>query len=126
MKRLFLIGFFLVSISFFGQSVSKNKNLFSENDDLMAFSFLKGTPLTVQFQKYYNSSAPFSIYNPKPGFTPTKIEAGKYYSLVNTRLLLKKEMSNIKPEPIFPDEKDNKTFGEAVFYQVLDGIFSKK
>lgn len=126
MKKLFLIGCFLLSISFFGQTISKSKSLFSQSDNITAFSFVKETPLILQFQKYYNSSAPFSIYNPKPGFNTTKIESQKYYSFVNTKLLLKREMSNIKPEPIFPDQEEKKTFGEAVFYGVVDGIFNKK
>jgi len=125
MKKLFLIGFLLASVSFFAQTVSKNKNLFGESDALTSFSFMKETSLMLQFHKYYNSTAPFSIYNPKPGFSPTKINSPKYYSLANTTLLLKRELSNIKPEPIFP-EQNKKTFGEAVFEGVVDGIFSKK
>ncbi|MBZ4033200.1 hypothetical protein K6T82_00355 [Flavobacterium sp. 17A] len=126
MKKLFLIGFLLVSISSFAQSVSKNKNLFIENDTLSAFSFLKEKPLMNQFYKYYNSPAAFSIYNPKPGFNPISIKSQKYYSFANTSSLLRREMSNIKPEPIFPEPTDKKTFGEAVFEGVLDGIFKKK
>lgn len=100
--------------------------MFPESDNLKAFSFFKETPAIVQFQKYYNSPAPFSIYNPKPGFNPAKIESQKYYSFVNTRLLLKGEMSNIKPQPIFPDQEKKETFGEAVFYGIVDGVFNKK
>lgn len=125
MKKLFLIGFLLLSISFFGQTISKSKSLFSESDNLTSFSFSREIPFLFQFQKYYNSPS-FSIYNPKPGFNPTKIESQKYYSFVNTKLLLKREMSNIEPQPIFPDQEKKKTFGEAVFYGVVDGIFSKK
>ena len=126
MKKLFLIGSFLASISFFAQTISKSKNLFIEGESLTAFSFSNELPLTLQFQKYYNSPAPFSIYNPKPGFASTKIEARKYYSFVNTKLLLKREMSNKEPEPIFPDQNKNRTLGETIFHDVLDGIFSKK
>lgn len=115
-----------MSISFFGQTISKSKSLFSQSDNLTAFSFLKETPLRLNFQQYNNSAKPFSIYNPKPGFNPTKIESQKYYSFVNTKLLLKKEMSNIEPEPIFPDQEKKKTFGEAVFYGFMDGVFNKK
>ncbi len=124
MKKLFLIGFLLLSISFFGQTISKSKSLFPKSDNLNAFSFFKETPAMAQFQKYYYSAAPFSIYNPKPGFNPTKIESQKYYSFVNTKLLLKREMSNIEPQPIFPDQEKKKTFGEALFYGVVDGIFN--
>ena len=127
MKKLLLVGSLLASISFFAQTFSKNKNLFKEEDSSLAsFSFVKETALNVQFQKFYNSPVPFSIYNPKPGFTPTKIESQKYYSFVNTKLLLKREMSNIDPEPIFPDQSEKKTFGEAIFHDVLDGLFNKK
>lgn len=126
MKKLFLVGFLLMSISFFAQTVSKSENLFAKSDALTAFSFVKETPLMIQFQKYYNSPAPFSIYNPKPGFNPTKMESQKYYSFVNTKLLLKREMSNKEPEPIFPDQEKKETFGEAVFYGIVDGIFNKK
>jgi len=126
MKKLFLIGFLLISISFFAQTVSKSENLFAKSDALSTFSFAKETPLMSQFQKYYNSPAPFSIYNPKPGFNPTKMESQKYYSFVNTKLLLKREMSNKEPEPVFPDQEKKETFGEAVFYGIVDGIFNKK
>jgi len=127
MKKLLLVGSLLASISFFAQTFSKNKNLFKEEDSSLAsFSFVKETALNVQFQKFYNSPLAYSIYNPKPGFNPTKIESQKYYSFVNTKLLLKREMSNIDPEPIFPDQSDKKTFGEAIFHDVLDGLFNKK
>lgn len=126
MKKLFLIGFLLLSIFISAQTISKSENLFAQRDALSTFSFSREISFLSQFQKYYNSPAPFSIYNPKPGFNPTKIESQKYYSFVNTKLLLKREMSNIKPEPIFPDQEEKKTFGEAVFYGVVDGIFNKK
>lgn len=126
MKKLLFIVFLLTSFSFFGQTISKSKFLFSEKDNLNEFSFWKETSLMLQFQKYDKSPTPFSIYNPKPGFNPARIESQKYYSFVNTRLLLKKEMSNIEPEPIFLDQEKKKTFGEAVFYGVVDGIFNKK
>lgn len=126
MKKLFLIVSLLTTIPFIAQTISKSKDLFGKRDDLTSFSFMGETSLMLQFQKYYNSSAPFSIYNPKPGFNPTKINPQNYYSFVNTNSLLKREMSNIKPEPIFPDQNDKKTFGEAVFYGLVDGIFNKK
>lgn len=126
MRGQFLLLFFLANIPFFAQTVSKNKILFNENTSITSFSFLKENPLMIEYQKYCFSNESFSIYNPKPGFNPTIIETQKYYSFTNTRLLLKREMQNREPEPIFPDQNKKKTLGEAILYDVLDNIFSKK
>lgn len=88
--------------------------------------FFKSDNYTVDYHKYLNFPVEFSIYNPKPGFTPTKIEAQRYYSFTNTNRLLKRELSNIKPEPIYPEQEKNKTVRDAIFEGIIDGIFSKK
>ena len=90
------------------------------------FEFLKSDNYTVDYHKYLNFPVEFSIYNPKPGFTPTKIEEQRYYSFINTNRLLKRELSNIKPEPIYPEQEKNKTVRDAIFEGIIDGIFSKK
>jgi len=124
MKKPFVLLFLLVSTPFFAQSLSKNKNLFSTHTAVSSFS--KENQFVLEYQKYFNSPSEFSIYNPKPGFYPAKMEPQKYYSFTNTKLLLKREMSNIKPEPIYPDSDKKETFTETVFHEVLNGIFKKK
>lgn len=107
---------------------AKNDKLvsFSSKIDFVNFQFSKKDNYLVDYKKYLSFPIQFSIYNPKPGFNPTKMEYQKYYSFKNTNLLLKREMSNKEPEPIFPDQEKKKSLGESIFNDVLDGIFNKK
>ncbi|MDR7371160.1 hypothetical protein [Flavobacterium aquidurense] len=121
MKKLFLLLLFLMSTILFAQT--KNKNLFCADSTITSFSFLKAAPSSsIDYKKLLNLTVAYSIYNPKPGFEPTKIKSQHYYSLANTNKLLKREMSNIEPEPIFPDQEKQKSFGQAIFEGVLDSL----
>ena len=125
MKKLLVLLFLLVCNSFFAQT--KNKNLFRADSTITSFSFLKvNTSSVTDYKKIFNSSEAFSIYNPKPGFEPMKIKSQHYYSLANTNKLLKREMSNIEPEPIFPDQEKNRTLRDDIFDGVVSSLFSKK
>ena len=85
---------FLVSTILFAQT--KNKKLFCADSTITSFSFVKVVPSSISdYKKLLNSVEAYSIYNPKPGFEPTKIKLRDYYSLTNTNKLLKREMSNI-------------------------------
>lgn len=126
MKKLILLLVFFLNTVLFAQSKIKGINSFSYNGNIEKFQFLKNDNYTVDYHKYINFPVEFSIYNPKPGFTPTKIEAQRYYSFTNTNFLLKRELSNIKPEPIYPEQEKNKTVRDAIFEGIIDGIFNKK
>ncbi|KUJ61635.1 hypothetical protein AR687_11900 [Flavobacteriaceae bacterium CRH] len=126
MKKLILVLVFLQTAVSFAQTKADEITLFSNYNSIVNFQFSKKDNYTIDYQKYLNSPVQFSIYNPKPGFNPYKIESQKYYSFANTNLLLKREMSNIEPKPIYPDQGKKKTFGEAIFEDVVDGLFSKK
>ncbi|WP_072973160.1 hypothetical protein [Flavobacterium saccharophilum] len=121
MKKLFLLMLFLVSTILFAQT--KNKKLFCADSTITSFSFVKVVPSSISdYKKLLNSVEAYSIYNPKPGFEPTKIKLRDYYSLTNTNKLLKREMSNIEPAPIFPDQERQKSFGQAIFEGVVNSI----
>lgn len=126
MKKLIVLLVFFLNTVLFAQSKINRIHSFSYNGNMEKFDFLKSGNYTVDYHKYLNFPVEFSIYNPKPGFTPTKIEAQRYYSFTNTNLLLKREMSNKEPEPIYPSQDKKKSFGEAIFSDVLEGVFSKK
>lgn len=126
MKNLLLLLLSFATSVLFSQTKDEKTTSFSSKSDIVNFQFSKKDNYLVDYKKYLNFPIQFSIYNPKPGFTPTKMEYQKYYSFKNTNLLLKREMSNREPEPIFPDQEKKKSFGEAIFSDVLDGIFSKK
>lgn len=126
MKKLIVLLVFFLNTVLFAQPKINRIHSFSYNGNMEKIEFLKSDNYTVDYHKYLNFPVEFSIYNPKPGFTPTKIEAQRYYSFTNTNLLLKREMSNIKPEPIYPEQQKNKTLRDAIFEDVIDGIFSKK
>lgn len=85
---------------------------------------MKAAPVSIiDYKKLLNPPVTYSIYNPKPGFEPTKIKSQYYYySLTSTNKLLKREMSNREPEPIFPDQEKQKSFGQAIFEGVLDSL----
>lgn len=125
MKKAFIVLMFLASTISFAQP--KSKNLFITDSTITSFSFLKIESFSfIEYKKFFNSAEAFSIYNPKPGFEPTKIKSQKYYSFTNTNRLLKQEMSNIKPEPIFPNQDKKNTIGESIFDSVVSSIFDKK
>jgi len=126
MKKLIVLLVFFLNTVLFAQSKINRIHSFSYNGNMEKFEFFKSDNYTVDYHKYLNFPVEFSIYNPKPGFTPTKIESQKYYSFKNTNLLLKREMSNKEPEPIYPNQDKKKSFGEAIFSDVLEGVFSKK
>ncbi len=122
MNKLFLVLVFFSVTGLFAQSKINGDNSFINDSAISKFEFSKKDNYFVDYQKYLNSPITFSIYNPKPGFNPTKIESQKYYSFKNTNLLLKREMSTIKPEPIYP-EQDKKSPGEALVEDVLNALF---
>jgi len=122
MNKLFLLLVFFSVTGLFAQSKFNGGNSFINDSAISKFEFSKKDNYFVDYQKYLNSPITFSIYNPKPGFNPTKIESQKYYSFKNTNLLLKREMSTIKPEPIYP-EQDKKSPGEALVEDVLNALF---
>ena len=126
MKDLFLLVLFFATSVLFAQTKMNEVVSFSNKSDIVNFQFPKKDNYSVDYQKYLNFPMPFSIYNPKPGFNPTKMERQKYYSFENTNLLLKREMSAIEPEPIYPNQNEKKTIRDAVFEGIIDGIFSKK
>ena len=126
MKKLILLLVFFLNTVLFAQSKINGTNSFSYNGNMEKIEFLKSDNYTVDYHKYLNFPVEFSIYNPKPGFTPTKIEAQRYYSFTNTNRLLKRELSNIKPEPIYPEQEKNKTVRDAIFEGIIGGIFNKK
>ncbi|MDA6068557.1 hypothetical protein NJT12_02890 [Flavobacterium sp. AC] len=126
MKKLFLLLIFFATGFLFAQVKTNESISFSNNNTIANFQFSKYDDYSVDYQKYINSPVQFSIYNPKPGFNPIKIESQKYYSFTNTNLLLRRQMSNQEREPIYPDQKKEKTFGEAILHDVLDAVFDKK
>lgn len=126
MKKLVLL--FVFFLNFVLSAQVKNDEVYKINSavSISDFQFSKEYNYASDYQKYLDFSIPFSIYNPKPGFQPTKMEKQKYYSFTNTNLLLRRQMSTIEPTPIFPDQDKKKTFGEAIFEGVLDAVFDKK
>lgn len=126
MKKLFLLLVLFAATHLFAQVKPNGVTPFGNTSFAANFQFSNTDNYAIDYQKYINFPIQFSIYNPKPGFTPTKIESQKYYSFKNTNLLLKREMSNREPEPIYPNQDKKKSFGEAIFSDVLEGVFSKK
>ncbi|WP_281633636.1 hypothetical protein [Flavobacterium luteolum] len=122
MKKLFLLFLFLTTAIICAQT--KNRNLFYVDSAITSFSFVKVQPLCfMEYKNFLYSLKAYSIYNPKPGFLPTNTKSQHYYSLANTNKLLKLEMSSIKPQPIFPDEDNNKSLRDAIFETVVSSIF---
>jgi len=126
MKKLFLLLVLFAATHLFAQVKLNGVAPFRNTSFVANFQFSNTDNYAIDYQKYINFPIQFSIYNPKPGFTPTKIESQKYYSFKNTNLLLKREMSNREPEQIYPNQDKKKSFGEAIFSDVLEGVFSKK
>ncbi|MBF4518080.1 hypothetical protein IRZ71_17075 [Flavobacterium sp. ANB] len=123
MKKLLLLLVFPANTVLVAQTKTDNIISFSSNTSVVNFEFSQKDNYAIDYQKYLNFPIQFSIYNPKPGFNPYKIESQKYYSFAHTNVLLKREMSNIEPEPIFPNQDKKKSFGEAIFEDVVDGLF---
>lgn len=126
MRKLFLLPLFFISSVVFAQTKVDSVGSFGSTNGLAKYNFSKVDNYLVNYQKYMSVTIPYSIYNPKPGFNPTKMESQKYYSFKNTNLLLRRQMSDIKSEPIFPDQEKRKTVGESIFEGVFDAVFNKK
>ncbi|MDW8852525.1 hypothetical protein SD960_20660 [Flavobacterium sp. MMLR14_040] len=126
MKKMVLLLVLFAATHLFAQVKPKGVTPFGNTSFAANFQFSNTDNYAIDYQKYINFPIQFSIYNPKPGFTPTKMDSQKYYSFKNTNLLLKREMSNREPEPIYPNQDKKKSFGETIFSDVLEGVFSKK
>lgn len=125
MRKLILIFVFLATNLLSAQAKTDKIIAFNNNSSIANFEFSQKDNYLIDYQKYLIFPVQFSIYNPKPGFNPYKIESQKYYSFANTNLLLKREMSNIEPEPM-PGGSKKKSIGEAIFEDAVEGIFNKK
>lgn len=125
MKNLFLLLVFLTNTVLLAKTKTNETVSFGNNNAIKNYQFSKKDNYQVDYKKYLNFPVQFSIYNPKPGFNPNKIETQKYYSFKHTNLLLKREMSNLDPEPNPPLSK-KKTLGETIFHDAMKGIFHKK
>jgi hypothetical protein len=125
MKKDFLLLIFLVNTALFAQSKMNETISFGSNNNVTNYQFSTKDNYIVDYKKYLNFPVQFSIYNPKPGFNPNKIESQKYYSFTHTNSLLKREMSNLDLEP-HPTLGKKKTLGEAIFHDAMEGIFHKK
>ena len=119
MKKLFLIVFLFLSIGCFAQS--KFEKSFRSDSLIENFTFKHREINSIDFQKYLY----LNDDNNKLVLVIPKIEKANYYSLKNTTRLLKNEMSDIKPQPIFPDYDKKETLGEAIFSSVLNSVFDK-
>lgn len=125
MKKLFLVLFFLVNTVLLSQTKTNEKIVsFGSNNTITNYQFSKKDYYQVDYKKYLNFPVQFSIYNPKPGFNPYKIETQKYYSFKHTNSLLKREMSNLDLDS-HPTMSKKKSLGESIFEDALEGIFHK-
>lgn len=81
MKKMFLLLFFLGATNLFAQVKLNGVTALGNTDFIANFQFLNKDNYSIDYQKYMNFPIQFSIYNPKPGFNPTKIESQfkKYY-----------------------------------------------
>jgi hypothetical protein len=125
MKKLFLVLVFLVNTVLLAQTKTNEKIVsFGNNNAITSYQFSKKDNYQVDYKKYLNFPVQFSIYNPKPGFNPYKIQTQKYYSFKHTTLLLKREMSNLDQDS-HPTLSKKKSLGESIFEDALEGIFHK-
>ena len=118
-KLNILIAFMIIWVSAYTQN--GNSTLSKEHFKILDTTTIKKT-FSYEFKK---QEVAFSLYNPLPGFNPIQHNPVYYQSFKNTSKLLSVSMKNIKPEPIFPKRECN-TFGEALFFGVINALLEKK
>ena len=120
---MYFLLLIMSSWAILAQNVSSGlrKVKFEDNSLDLNFSPFKVNTMTYDFSK---RETPFSLYHPMPGLNLLRFNSVYHYSMDNTSRLLGIEMKGYEKEPIFPNVK-KKTFGEAVFLQVMNSLFDK-